>query len=96
MAEQTMQFQRQQAISEVLRRPRFRIDGATEARDRLDAALQREAALLAQRASEARIVDGRGDLRPEHICLSRQSAVVVDCGRARVAPAQGASRRVLN
>jgi aminoglycoside phosphotransferase family enzyme len=78
-AEYAMRFQREQAISrEVLLRPQFRIDGAAEALDLFDAALQREAATLAQRAREGRIVDGHGDLRPEHICLS-QPPVVVDC-----------------
>ncbi|MCW5657268.1 MAG: hypothetical protein KIT60_06170 [Burkholderiaceae bacterium] len=78
-AEYTLRFQREQAISrEVLLRPQFRIDGATEALDRLDAALQRHAGLLAQRARAGRIVDGHGDLRPEHICLL-QPPVVFDC-----------------
>ena len=77
--EYTMRFQREHAISrEVLLRPQFRIDGATEALDRLDAALRREAALLAQRAHEGHLVDGHGDLRPEHIRLL-DPPVVVDC-----------------
>jgi aminoglycoside phosphotransferase family enzyme len=78
-AQYTLRFQREQAISrEVLLRPQFRIDGATEALDRLDAALQCHAGLLAKRASEGRVVDGHGDLRPEHVCLL-QPPVVVDC-----------------
>ena len=37
-----------------------------------------EADLLAQRAHERRIVDGHGDLRPEHICLEA-NPVIFDC-----------------
>jgi uncharacterized protein len=73
----TLRFQREQAISrEVLLRPQFRLDGATHALDRLDAALQRHGGLLAQRAAGGHIVDGHGDLRPEHICLSTPPVVV--------------------
>lgn len=34
--------------------------------------------LLAQRANEHRIIEGHGDLRPEHICLLRRP-VIIDC-----------------
>jgi aminoglycoside phosphotransferase family enzyme len=40
--------------------------------------LQTHAALLEQRASEGRIIEGHGDLRPEHVCLTEQP-VVIDC-----------------
>lgn len=78
-AEYLARFQREQAVSrEVLLRPQFRLDGAEPALDRFDAALLRERAVLHQRAARHRIVDGHGDLRPEHVCLL-QPPVVIDC-----------------
>ncbi|NNG05824.1 MAG: hypothetical protein HKM95_17215 [Inquilinus sp.] len=44
----------------------------------LDDFLGREAALFDARAVERRIVEGHGDLRPEHICLGPPLAVI-DC-----------------
>lgn len=41
-------------------------------------ALARDAALLEQRAAEGRIVEGHGDLRPEHVFLGREP-VFIDC-----------------
>jgi aminoglycoside phosphotransferase family enzyme len=46
--------------------------------DRLDAALVRHAPLLEDRVRHGRIVDGHGDLRPEHICLN-EPIVIFDC-----------------
>lgn len=40
--------------------------------------LTREAAMFEVRAQEDRIVDGHGDLRPEHICLEAEP-VIIDC-----------------
>jgi len=40
--------------------------------------LARESALLEARVAASRIVEGHGDLRPEHICLALQPAVI-DC-----------------
>jgi len=40
--------------------------------------LQRDAALFDERAQADRIVDGHGDLRPEHICLEAEP-VIIDC-----------------
>jgi aminoglycoside phosphotransferase family enzyme len=40
--------------------------------------LRREPELFEQRAVEERIVEGHGDLRPEHICLEPEP-VIVDC-----------------
>ena len=78
-AEYLMRFQREQAVSrEVLLRPQFHLDGATIALDRLDALLVRRHDALAQRAFDRRVVDGHGDLRPEHVYLL-QPPVVVDC-----------------
>jgi aminoglycoside phosphotransferase family enzyme len=50
--------------------------GAARVLDRLDAALTRHAALLGSRA--AGLVEGHGDLRPEHVCLL-DPPVVIDC-----------------
>lgn len=78
-AEYVMRFQREQAVSrEVLLRPQFHLDGATVALDRLDAMLARQHDALARRALDRRLVDGHGDLRPEHVCLL-QPPVVIDC-----------------
>jgi aminoglycoside phosphotransferase family enzyme len=49
-----------------------------EACTRLEVLLVRAAALIEGRASAGRIVEGHGDLRPEHVCLERQP-VVIDC-----------------
>ncbi len=40
--------------------------------------LRRDAALFDERAQADRIVDGHGDLRPEHICLEAEPAII-DC-----------------
>jgi aminoglycoside phosphotransferase family enzyme len=72
-------FQREQAASrEVLLRPQFHVDGAAVALDRFDHALVRHRSALHKRAARKRIVDGHGDLRPEHVCLL-QPPVVIDC-----------------
>ncbi|HVH99680.1 MAG TPA: hypothetical protein VM869_13255 [Enhygromyxa sp.] len=61
-----------------LAQPRYGLDSAE-----IDAVyagqqewLARHGALLEQRA--ARVVDGHGDLRPEHVCLE-QAPVIIDC-----------------
>ena len=46
--------------------------------DRIDAALAHAARLLQHRVAERRIVEGHGDLRPEHVCMS-DPVVVFDC-----------------
>jgi len=38
--------------------------------DRMDAALRRGKSLLEKRAEAGRLVDGHGDLKPEHICFN--------------------------
>lgn len=68
----------QAANREVLLRPQFRLPNAAPAMDRLDAALLQGADLLRDRASGKRVLDGHGDLRPEHVCLL-QPPVVIDC-----------------
>lgn len=75
------QFRREHAISEaVLRNPAFDLDQA-----RLDRALGavrqglgEDLALLQARVREGRIVEGHGDLRPEHVCLT-EPPVIYDC-----------------
>ncbi|MGD0639375.1 MAG: hypothetical protein ABSC22_01390 [Roseiarcus sp.] len=53
-------------------------DRAPAVLDRIDAALQSHADRLGARAAEGRLVDGHGDLRPEHVCLAEDVAIV-DC-----------------
>lgn len=72
-------FQRELAADrEVLLRPQFNLRGAARALARLDAALLDDAALLGERAAGGRLVDGHGDLRPEHVWLL-EPPVVIDC-----------------
>ncbi|WP_293466233.1 hypothetical protein [Polaromonas sp.] len=68
----------QAANREVLLRPQFGLPNAALAMDRLDAALMRHADLLHGRAAAGRVLDGHGDLRPEHVCLLAPP-VVIDC-----------------
>ena len=46
--------------------------------EKQSACLQQQAALLDERVAHGRIVEGHGDLRPEHVCLLPEP-VVVDC-----------------
>jgi aminoglycoside phosphotransferase family enzyme len=46
--------------------------------DRVDAALQMARQMLEERARSGHIVEGHGDLRPEHICMT-DPIVVFDC-----------------
>jgi aminoglycoside phosphotransferase family enzyme len=72
-------FEREQAINrELLLRPQFSLRGLDEVLDRFDRALQRSRGMLRARAAGGRIVDGHGDLRPEHVCLL-SPPVVIDC-----------------
>lgn len=72
-------FQREQSCNrEVLLRPQFDLPDAARTLDDLDRALARDGELLQARVRCARIVDGHGDLRPEHVCLL-QPPVVIDC-----------------
>jgi aminoglycoside phosphotransferase family enzyme len=72
-------FQCEQAVNrDVLLRPQFELPGVALALGRLDRALRQHEAALWQRAADGRIVDGHGDLRPEHVCLL-QPPVVIDC-----------------
>lgn len=68
----------QASTREVLLRPQFQLRDAALAIDRLGVALSQCADLLRDRAYRKRVLDGHGDLRPEHICLL-QPPVVIDC-----------------
>jgi aminoglycoside phosphotransferase family enzyme len=63
-----------------LSRKEFALDGARIERiaERLVRFLQVRAQLLTARHQAGRIVEGHGDLRPEHICLEREP-VIIDC-----------------
>lgn len=77
--EYVARFHREQASNrEVLLRPQFRLQHAGHALDRLDRALLEHEELLHERCARGRIVEGHGDLRPEHVCLS-DPPVVIDC-----------------
>jgi aminoglycoside phosphotransferase family enzyme len=72
-------FQHEQAANrDVLLRPQFELRDAGLALDRFDAALTRWAGLLDERARGGRVVDGHGDLRPDHVYLM-DPPVVIDC-----------------
>lgn len=78
-AESLARIQREQVSTrEVLLRPQFQLRGPAQALDRFDAALSARAALLAQRCARSAIVEGHGDLRPEHVWLM-DPPVVIDC-----------------
>ncbi|MDO8248207.1 MAG: hypothetical protein Q7T78_00610 [Rhodoferax sp.] len=72
-------FQYEQASTrEVLLRPQFQLRDAALAIERLGEAINQGADLLRGRASGHHVLDGHGDLRPEHICLLKPP-VVIDC-----------------
>ena len=64
--------------AQVLTRPAFALAEAPALLARFEAACAVAAPLLAARAAEGRIVEGHGDLRPEHVCLV-EPPVVIDC-----------------
>jgi aminoglycoside phosphotransferase family enzyme len=63
---------------EVLLRPQFELIDVAQAINRFGDALLCNTALLRERASGGRVLDGHGDLRPEHVCLC-DPPVVIDC-----------------
>ncbi len=72
-------LQHEQAIHrEVLLKPQFALPGASRALDAFDAALSVGSGALQERAAGGHLVDGHGDLRPEHVCLLDEP-VVIDC-----------------
>lgn len=58
--------------------PRAGLAGAGPLLDRIEARLAADAPMIAARVRAGRIVDGHGDLRPEHVCLAER-VVVFDC-----------------
>ncbi len=76
-------FEREQERNrEVLNDPAFAVDLDRRWLEvllaRFDAALAACRGLLEQRVTGGRIVEGHGDLRPEHVCLT-DPPVVIDC-----------------
>jgi aminoglycoside phosphotransferase family enzyme len=75
------QFAREQAKNRALltekrfKLPRTRLNNVLAG---IEGVIAGEPELLMSRAREGRIVDGHGDLRPEHICLS-EPPVIIDC-----------------
>jgi aminoglycoside phosphotransferase family enzyme len=70
-------FQREQAANrEVLLRPQFTLRGAATALRRMDHALIEHTSVLAERCERMRIVEGHGDLRPDHVCLNDPPVVI--------------------
>lgn len=74
------QFAREHAVNEeVLCDPSFKLDGAQVREVVVRVRLGIEGgAPLKERVRQRRIVEGHGDLRPEHICLS-DPPVIIDC-----------------
>jgi uncharacterized protein len=68
----------QRTNRKVLLDPRWPLPGSVSALDRLEAALCEHEPELQSRAAQGRVLDGHGDLRPEHVCLLRPP-VVIDC-----------------
>lgn len=64
--------------SRVLLDPRWVVPGAAQAIQQMRTGLALHQAALGSRALSGRIVDGHGDLRPEHVCLLHPP-VVIDC-----------------
>lgn len=74
-----IRFQYDQASNrEVLLRPQFQLRDAALAMNRFAMALEKNADCLCDRARHQRVLDGHGDLRPEHVCLLARP-VVIDC-----------------
>ena len=68
----------QQRNRAALADPRWALADAPQALGALDAALVQQAPALARRARLGHVVDGHGDLRPEHVCLA-DPPLVIDC-----------------
>jgi len=72
-------FRREQAINRaLLLQPRFAGLDAGPPLDRLDAAIEARAQMLCKRVAGGHVVDGHGDLRPEHVCLN-DPPEIIDC-----------------
>lgn len=72
-------FMREQAANRaVITAVGYDLAGYGALLDRLDTALAERGKLLEERVQASRIVDGHGDLRPEHICMT-EPIVIFDC-----------------
>ena len=60
----------------VLEMPRFELPQVHSLLDRMDRAVARHDDTLHARVRERRIVDGHGDLRPEHVCLVEPPVII--------------------
>lgn len=68
--EYASRFHSEQIVNrDVLLRPQFGLHDAAAALRELDVRLQEHEPLLRQRADGGHVVEGHGDLRPEHVCL---------------------------
>jgi len=63
-----------------IERAEYALDGhrAHGLAERMLALVEREAALIALREQSGKVVEGHGDLRPEHVCLLDEPAII-DC-----------------
>ena len=68
----------QQANRRVLEDPRVGLAQAAAASRRFERAVARHSGALERRAQDGRLVEGHGDLRPEHVCMLTPP-VVIDC-----------------
>ena len=72
-------FERELALNRtILLRPAFQLHDADNALTQGHEALHLCTNLLRERVAHQRVVDGHGDLRPEHVCLL-EKPVVIDC-----------------
>lgn len=72
-------FAHQQILArEMLLRPEFNLPNAALVIDRFDLILSQGENLLRERVIKRKILEGHGDLRPEHVCLL-QPPLVIDC-----------------
>ncbi|HEX7437337.1 MAG TPA: hypothetical protein VF308_11545 [Caldimonas sp.] len=60
----------------VLEMPRFGLPGVHSLLDRMESSLEGHLDILRTRVRERRIVEGHGDLRPEHVCLVEPPAII--------------------
>jgi len=75
--EHLARLRHEQAINrQVLTRPGFGLPGAGAVLDRFDAALSAQAEAIGERVRRRRLVNGHGDLRPEHVCLIEPPVVI--------------------
>ncbi len=72
-------FRREHAANrDLLAQPRFASLAAADTLERIDVALESQTAALRERVLRGKVVDGHGDLRPEHICLI-DPPTIIDC-----------------